>query len=287
MKIKTPAKLNIGLDIVGLREDGYHLLDTVMQTVNIYDELEFIPREDGKVVLECDSAFVPVDGESLVEKAVRALTDRGMTIRMRCSIPSRAGMGAGSSDAAATLKAVNEIYALGRTDAELEAIGAKLGADVPFFIKGGRQRCEGIGEILTVLPETEEYYLVIKPQDEAITKDIFRKYDAWKDAITKQSVVPEKLTVSDAMKAWSVPFPDTAGGASESDPVTSYINVLEPVTAAEHPVIYEIKKRLLEQGARLASMTGSGTAVFGIFDSKEAAEKCRKEIGEGIVCQAC
>lgn len=252
----APAKLNIGLDIVGLREDGYHLLDTIMQTVDIFDELEFEPRDDGEVILECDSEYVPAD-DSLVVKAVRALTDKGMSIKMKCNIPSRAGMGAGSSDAATTLKAVNEIYCLGKTAEELETIGSRLGADVPFFIKGGRQRCQGIGEILTELKKETEYYVVVKPEDEAITKSIFSKYDEWISSGGK-----EKCT-------------------------RDYINVLEPVTAQEHPVIYEIKDKLIKYGARLASMTGSGTAVFGVFDSIEAAEKCIKQIGEGFLCQVC
>lgn len=262
MKIKTPAKLNIGLDIVGKRADGYHLLDTVMQTIDLYDELEFETRDDGKVVLECDSDHVPEGEESLVVKAVRALTEKGMTIRLKCHIPSRAGMGAGSSDAAATLKAVNEIYKLGKSDEELETIGTGLGADIPFFIKGGRQRAMGIGEKLTKLNPVKEYYVVIKPEVEAVTKDIYKRYDEW-----------EKKTANAVAKY-------------ELDGLEC-TNVLEHVTAVEFPIISEIKKKLLDSGAVAASMTGSGTAVYGIFEDIDKAKSCIENIGGGRLCQAC
>ena len=233
MLIRAYAKINIGLDIVGRREDGYHLLDMVMQTVDLYDELEITTRDDGMVHLSCDRPDVPTDDSNLAVRAFRALIPagdpRGADIVIKKNIPSQAGLGGGSSDAAAVLKAVNEMYGLGKSDKELENIGVKIGADVPFFIRGGCQRCEGIGEILSPAENPYgEYVIIVKPDAGVSTKEIYTAYDRLEER------------------------PELA-------------NVLEAVTAAACPEITEIKHCLLSGGASFASMSGSGTAVFGIF----------------------
>lgn len=250
MIYKAPAKINIGLDITGIRDDGYHLLDTIMQAVDIFDELEITPRDDARIVVSCDDPRVPLDEHNLIYKAIRLLTDKGVEIDLKKKIPMEAGMGGGSSDAAAAMKAVNEIFKLGYRVEELEQLAVKLGADVPFFIKGGRQRCQGIGEILTELPSQEYFYVIVKPDVSASTKEIYAGYDEMRPAVTED-----------------------------------VINVLEPVTARIFPVINEIKNKLKEYGAERASMTGSGTAVFGEFRNKETAEKCADRIG-GKLCQS-
>ena len=236
MLIRAYAKVNIGLDIVGIRGDGYHLLDMVMQTVDLYDEITITPREDGRVVISCDVPEVPTDGRNLAVKAFRALIPdgdpRGVDISIKKNIPSQAGLGGGSSDAAATLIAVNEIYDLGKTEEELEKTGAELGADVPFFIRGGCQRCRGIGEILSPAQDDHgDWFIIVKPDEGASTKEVYAAYD--------------KLEYK----------PDLP-------------NVLEAVTTQMVPEIAEIKKALLAGGAVYASMTGSGTAVYGIFHEK-------------------
>lgn len=238
MLTRAYAKVNIGLDITGIREDGYHLLDMVMQTVDLCDELELTLRSDGQVVLTCDTPGVPTDGKNLAVKAARALLPegdkRGVSIHLIKNIPSQAGLGGGSSDAAAVLKAVNEMYALGKSDRELETIGAGLGADVPFFIKGGCQRCQGIGEILNPAEDGHgEWMIIVKPDAGASTKEVYAAYDR----LEKKPDLP---------------------------------NVLEAVTAGMVPEVTEIKEMLLSCGAEFASMTGSGTAVFGIFREKPA-----------------
>lgn len=248
MLTRAYAKINIGLDIVGIRADGYHLVDMVMQTVDLYDELEITPRDDGKVVLICDNPDVPTDEKNLAYKAARALLPegdkRGVTINLRKNIPSQAGLGGGSSDAASALVSINLIYGLGKTDEELERIGAGIGADVPFFIKGGCQRCTGIGEILS--PAENDfggYVIIVKPDAGISTKEVYAAYDRL-----------EKK-------------PELA-------------NVLEAVTAAACPEITEIKSRLLSCGASFASMSGSGTAVFGIFrelPGKETIESLKRD----------
>lgn len=236
MLIRACAKVNIGLDIVGIREDGYHLLDMVMQTVDLYDELEITASDDGQVVLTCDDPKVPADGRNLAVKAVRALIPegdrRGVNIHLKKNIPSQAGLGGGSSDAAAVLAAVNEIYGLGLSDIELERIGATLGADVPFFIKGGCQRCRGIGEILSPAEDRHgDWFIIVKPDAGASTQEVYAAYDSLKEK------------------------PDMP-------------NVLEAVTAQMVPEITEIREMLTSRGAEYASMSGSGTAVYGIFRDK-------------------
>lgn len=249
MIYKAPAKINIGLDITGIRDDGYHLLDMVMQTIDVFDELDIEPREDGKILITCDDESVPTDERNLIYKAARSLTDKGITVKLKKNIPSQAGMGGGSSDAAAALKAVNELFSLHKSDEELESIACSIGADVPFFIKGGRQRCQGVGEILTPMEPLKAYCVFVKPDASASTKEIYDEYDRLR--------------------------PKVSGDV---------INVLEPVTAARCPVILELKNKFKEYGADTASMTGSGTAVFGLFEDKERAQACAEEIG-GILCQ--
>lgn len=236
MLIRAYAKVNIGLDIVGIREDGYHLLDMVMQTVELYDELTVTARDDGRVVLSCDAPGVPTDGSNLAVKAVRALIPeddpRGVDILLKKNIPSQAGLGGGSSDAAAVLVALNEIFGLGKTDSELESIGAALGADVPFFIRGGCQRCRGIGEILSPAQDDHgDWLIIVKPDAGASTGEVYAAYDR----LEKKPDMP---------------------------------NVLEAVTARMVPEVTEIREMLLSRGAEYASMTGSGTAVYGIFREK-------------------
>ncbi len=240
MNIRAYAKINIGLDIVGIRADGYHLVDMIMQTVDLYDELNITPRDDGKVVLICDDPDVPTDAKNLAYKAARALLPegdkRGVTIDLCKNIPSQAGLGGGSSDAASALVSINLIYGLGKTDEELERIGAGIGADVPFFIRGGCQRCTGIGEILSPADHSYgSFVIIVKPDAGVSTKEIYAAYDR----LEKKPKLP---------------------------------NVLEAVTAEKCPEITEIKERLLSCGASFASMSGSGTAVFGIFSKEPAKE---------------
>lgn len=244
MKVKAYAKINIGLKVVGTREDGYHLLDMVMQTVDIFDEIEITPRDDGQVIVKADNPDIPTDGRSLVRKAVRALTDHGFDIMLKTNIPTQAGMGGGSSDCAEVLKAVNEILSLGKTASELEEIAVRLGADVPFFIKGGCQRCRGIGEILSpAVNPYGSYCVVVKPNEGASTVDIYKEYD-------------------------SLGY----------EPACA--NVLEAVTSAKLPIIKEIEQILIDAGADFASMTGSGSATFGLFREKAAADRAAEMLSQ-------
>jgi len=257
MKLRAYAKVNIGLDVTGTREDGYHLLNMVMQTVDIYDELELQLRDDDKIIVTCNDPSIPTDGRCLVGKAIRKLTDRGMDVTLRTLIPTEAGMGGGSSDAAAALIAVNKMLDLGKTREELAEIAVTLGADVPYFIYGGTMQCEGIGERLTRLNDLPDCWMVIvKPSVGACTENIYKALD--ETGFRHADMTPV---------LWGIDEGDLAKTAS------SMRNVLETVTARELPVIEDIKYFLNERGALGSSMTGSGSATFGIFADEITARR--------------
>jgi len=255
MRVRAYAKVNIGLDVTGTREDGYHLLNMVMQTVEVCDELELELRDDDKIIVTCNDPSVPTDERCLVGKAIRKLTDRGMNVTLRTRIPTEAGMGGGSSDAAAALIAVNKLLDLGKTREELAEIALKLGADVPYFIYGGTMQCEGIGEKLTRLRDLPEcWFVIVKPSAGACTENIYRALDETGYRNADMTPVLEGIR------------------EGRLDAVASSMeNVLESVTAVQLPVINEIKEFLTGHGALGASMTGSGSAVFGIFEDEASA----------------
>jgi len=250
MKILAHAKINIGLDVTGIRADGYHELDTIMQEIDIADELEFENIDSG---IELSIEFpatdnnpatdLPADESNLIVKAIRMLNADGIKVKLKKNIPMQAGLGGGSSDAAATLKAVNELKGLGLSIAELEAFAVKLGADVPFFIRGGAARCRGIGEVITSIEPLKYKVVIKKPEANAGTGGIYKKYDALDQTTIRHPDIDRLL---------------------EGD-LTQVINVLENVTGAEIPEIKKIEDEMLRDGAVAACMTGSGSAVFGLY----------------------
>jgi len=252
MEIKAYAKVNIGLDVVGTREDGYHLLDMVMQTVELHDDIQLTRREDDQVILTCDDPMVPTDDRNLAIKAVRALENAlgrkfGVDIHLKKRIPSQAGLGGGSSDGAAVLKGVNDLFQLGLSLEQLATLAVKLGADVPYFLYGGTMRCQGIGEVLSILPTIPECRIVIvKPKVGMSTKYVYDNLDP---------------NIHADMSAVIRGFFDQDIHAIASN----MSNVLETVTASSLREINIVKEALMEAGALGVSMSGSGTAVFGIF----------------------
>lgn len=167
MKVKAYAKINLTLDITGRREDGYHLLDTVMQSVSLFDELELERGKEPGIRLRCDREYLPLDTKNTAFRAARyffeycGLQKEGLTVSIQKHIPSRAGMGGGSADGAAVLLALNEIYGAKLSLEALMGLGAKVGADVPFCIHGGTCRCTGVGELVQPAPELPDCFLVI------------------------------------------------------------------------------------------------------------------------------
>lgn len=286
MKIKAYAKINITLDIPKIREDGYHELCSVFQTVSLHDELEINVSESSKneIVLTCNTPNVPCDEKNLCWRAAKAFTERfgienkNISIDLKKNIPSGAGLGGGSSDCAETLKALNKLFNVNASDEELEQIGVKLGADVPFFIKGGTQLAEGIGEKLTRLdlPYPELHLVIIKPKAELPTVGIYKIFD---------NLPKEKIPTASTEKFLEK---ISAGDINAFKLIT---NMLEPAAKTLCPEIEDAEMFLVKQGAVSAMMTGSGSAVFGIFTNvNKAAEaleaaKNKEKIIFGTMCR--
>ena len=267
---KAYAKINLGLDVLRRREDGYHEVKMIMQTVGIYDVLTFQKAPAGVYGLSVDSAQIPDDDNNLVLKAARLLfatagIDAGVEITLQKNIPVAAGMAGGSTDAAATLLGLNELYDLRFTPEQLQGIGVKLGADIPYCIMGGTALSEGIGEILSPLPSPPQAYLVIAKPDLMIsTKYVYENLHA-----NSLKVHPD----IDGMIA----------ALSNQDLINMCNlmgNVLETVTEKENPIITQLKTLMIEQGAVSSLMSGSGPTVFGIFTEEEKANNCFRLIQE-------
>ena len=261
MLLRAFAKINWTLDITGTLEDGYHYMDMLMQPVSLADEITLLPAERLLFTAEGDPA-IPLDETNLAVRAVRALereTSRPLpcSIHIRKRIPSGAGMAGGSADAAAVLIGVNRFFGLGLDMETLCRIGLGLGADVPFCLRGGLVRTRGIGEQLDVQETSPVYPLVIlKPEGSLRTGDIFR---AW-----------------EALKHPSAPRNDDALAALKSGTVRAsadaFANVLQPAAESFLPEIRDAVADLKKEGAFLSLMTGSGSAVFGLFSTARDAE---------------
>lgn len=264
LKIKAYGKLNLFLDITGRRCDGYHLLKTVMQSVSVYDTLAFHLTGGTGIELECSSDGFPLDSRNLIWKAIEAFYIHTgvkpvgkITVEVQKNIPSMAGMAGGSSDCAAALVAMNELYNTGLSLPELCSIGVRLGADVPFTLTGGTVLCEGIGEKLTALPAPPEiYFAAVKPEAGISTPKAYEMYDS----------LPDKPKKNYAEFEAALKTSDLNGIAK------GMFNALE--AAADIDEITKARKRLLELGAVNSMMTGSGSAVFGIFSNRSEAERC-------------
>lgn len=262
------AKINIGLDVLRRRADGYHEVKMIMQTVDIYDELVLEKRQQPGIELRTDNNELPLNSDNLIYKAADLLCrekkiKEGVHITLTKRIPIAAGMAGGSSDAAAALRGLNELFEMGYSVEELQALGVRLGADIPYCIAGGTMLAEGIGEILTPLPVPPEAYLVIaKPDINVSTAFVYGNLHA-----DRLAWHPDIDGMIDALQKGSL------GGITER-----LGNVLETVTIREYPVIQQIKELLRKQGAENALMSGSGPTVFGIFREKETAKRAAEAV---------
>jgi len=259
--IKAPAKINLCLSVLGRRPDGYHDVEMLMQTVGLYDEVTVSRTSSGITVL-CDSAAAPSGEANIAWKAVAAILARsgletGLSVNIKKAIPVAAGLGGGSSDAAAVLAAANLLLGTKLGPAELAEIGTGLGMDVPFFFHGPLALARGRGEILTKLPPLPSFWvLLVNPGFETSTAWVYKNLNL---RLTKKI---------DCNKIARLTVRKIAEGLH---------NDLETVTATAHPVISAIEDALLARGALGARMSGSGPTVFGIFESEEA---CRTAAGE-------
>lgn len=270
IKLKALGKINLGLDVLGRRPNGYHDVRMVMQTVYLYDQILLEKTDKEGISLETNLFYLPVNENNLAYRAAKMLIDEfaikeGVHISLEKHIPVAAGMAGGSSNAAAVLYGMNRLFQLGLTDQELMDRGVQLGADVPYCIMRGTVLAEGIGEKLTPLPAMPKcHVLLAKPPISVSTQKVYEKLDA--QEVTKH--------------------PDIDGillGLQTGDlkKITSSMgNVLENVTIMEYPQIERIKDVMKEEGALNAMMSGSGPTVFGIYDDKMLARRAAARIRE-------
>lgn len=269
IRLRAFAKVNYALDVLGLRTDGYHEVRTVMQSISLADEVELLRATEGfELTAEPEGAEIgpPERNTAYVAwKSLRGLTGEELpvSVTLRKVIPAGAGLGGGSADSAAVLVGLNELFGLGLRAEQLREIGAGIGADVPFCISGGTALGEGIGEVITPLPAPQDHRLIVaKPPRSADTAKIYRAYDEVKTESTR-AVDP----VISALHSGSLAGLAAAVG-----------NDLARVTASFVPEVAMLERTLLESGALGASMSGSGTAVYGIFGDEEAAGTAQGEI---------
>ncbi len=260
---KAYGKLNLALDTIGKREDSYHLVRMIMQTVDLYDVLTITKTKEPTISLTTNNGTLPTDENNLIYKAAKLLMDEfkleeGVTIHLEKNIPIAAGMAGGSTDCAATLTGMNTLFSLGLSEEELMKRAVSMGADIPYCIMGGTALSEGIGEILTPLPDVPPCkVLLIKPNIDISTKWVYTTLK-W-DTLTKH---PDIDGMIDALNKGSIT------GVSNT-----LENVLETVTIPAHPVIQDIKDKMIELGAINAMMSGSGPTVFGLFPDEEKGEQ--------------
>ena len=268
LMLKSLGKINLGLDVLGRREIGYHDVRMVMQTVYLYDQITLTKTKKPGIVLETNLFFLPVDEGNLAYRAAKLLMDEfdikeGVHIQLEKHIPVAAGMAGGSSNAAAVLYGINRMFSLGLSLEELMERGVTLGADVPNCIMRGTVLAEGIGEILTPLPPMPKcYVLIAKPPISVSTKLVYEKLDSHE--IENH---PDIDGILEGLK-----------GQDIKKVASSMGNVLEKVTIEEYPVIEEIKNVMKDEGALNAMMSGSGPTVFGIFDDKNTARAAADKI---------
>ena len=267
MLVKAYAKINLSLDVVGKREDGYHLLKMIMQNIELYDLLNIKKTATG-INIFCNKPFVPTDERNIAHKAAKLFKENynvsgGVSIEIRKNIPVAAGLAGGSTDAAAVLRAMRDLYRHDVNNNELMELALKLGADVPYCIHGGTAICEGIGEIITPIKSFKQHIIVlVKPSFGVSTKDVYSNLD-----ISKIKKHPNTRLLVEAIEKENL---ELLSGNMK--------NVLENVTLRRHKVIIQLKDIMIHHGGLGSLMSGSGPSVFGIFDDMLKAQRCFEDL---------
>lgn len=269
LKLRAFAKLNLYLDITGRREDGYHTLETVMQSISLGDEVTVVTCPGDGITLTCSREDIPTDSRNTAYRAaelfMRASEKHGgVLLDIEKNIPSGAGMGGGSADAAAVLRGLNHIFGEPLSERQLLDIAVQVGADVPFCLAGGTKLCQGIGEQMSDFPAAEGVFVVVRPDFSCPTVEAYRKYD--------RSPVPPHGGL------------ERFRAAMPGNYAPEMYNVFQKLYADER--IESICRRLAELGARGAMLTGSGSAVFGVFDDIHTALAAQEQFSRSWVCSA-
>ena len=265
IRLKARAKINLGLDVSGKREDGYHEVRMVMQTIGIYDRLILTKIPEEEIRITSNLAFLPVNENNLIYKAIKLLKDEyhfpgGVSVDLNKFIPVAAGMAGGSTDAASTMFGVNRLFGLNLSMGKMMELGVRLGADVPYCVMRGTALAEGIGEKLTrITPVPHMWILIAKPQINVSTRLVYEQLDM--GGIQKHPDIDGIIRAIEAQDVVRI--------------AQSMGNVLENVTVPLYPVIETIKQDMLSHGAINAMMSGSGPTVFGIFPDEQTTLACQ------------
>ena len=265
IRLKARAKINLGLDVLGKREDGYHEVRMVMQTIGIYDRLILTKIPEEEIRITSNLAFLPVNENNLIYKAIKLLKDEyhfpgGVSVDLNKFIPVAAGMAGGSTDAASTMSGVNRLFGLNLSMGKMMELGVRLGADVPYCVMRGTALAEGIGEKLTrITPVPHMWILIAKPQINVSTRLVYEQLDM--GGIQKHPDIDGIIRAIEAQDVVRI--------------AQSMGNVLENVTVPLYPVIETIKQDMLSHGAINAMMSGSGPTVFGIFPDEQTTLACQ------------
>ena len=278
MRYKANAKINLSLDVTGVRENGYHDVRMIMQSIELCDYLDIEVNNSGRIELTCANPEIECDKSNLIYKAADKLINKavdeeiidkntGVTISLQKNIPIAAGLAGGSTDAAATLVGLNEELGLGYSSSELRGLGVTLGADIPFCIEGGTYLSEGIGEVLSKLKDAPDCFIVlVKPDINVSTKFVYDNL-----ILNEETVHPDVDAMLNAIETGSI-----------KRVADCLDNLLATVTEKEYPIIVDIKNILKENGALNAIMSGSGPTVFGLFDDEEKAKEALSILGSKV-----
>ena len=277
LHLKAYAQVNLGLDVLRRREDGYHEVRMIMQTVDIFDSINIMKTDSGEIEIETNLFYLPVNENNIVYKAAKLLFDEfdihaGLKIKLKKFIPVSAGMAGGSADAASVMFGINKMFNLKLSIKQLMERGVKIGADVPYCLMRGTALSEGIGEQLTALPDVAKCpVLIAKPPVSVSTKYVYENLKL--DKIQKHPDIDGMIQ--------AIRDSDIRGVADRME------NVLETVTIQEYPTIQALKEMMMEDNAMNALMSGSGPTVFGLFENTEDAYRAKERIKEsGITKQA-
>ena len=271
ISLKSRAKINLSIDVIGKREDGYHIVEMIMQTIDLYDDIKLKELEEDNIIIKSECSYIPLNEDNIVYKAAKLIKEKmdikkGIEIFIKKNIPVAAGMAGGSSNAAAVLVGLNELWELGLSKDELRDFGLKLGADVPFCIEGGTALAEGIGEKLTYIKgiNKDVNILVCKPDIFVSTKEVYQSLDIKNiEKRPDNKLLIEKLKNDDIVSVSN-----------------NMVNVLEEVTSKKYSDIKVIENIIAKNGAMGTMMSGSGPTVFGFFDNEEKAKRARVELLE-------
>ena len=269
IELKSRAKINLSIDVLGKRKDGYHLVEMIMQTIDLYDVIKIRELSSDDIIIKSNSKDIPLDDTNIVYKAINLLRDKfninkGIEVFLQKNIPIAAGMAGGSSNAAAILVGLNKLWSLNLSELDLQELGLNLGADVPFCISGKTALAKGIGEELTFvkgLPK-DISILICKPEIFVSTKDVYEGLD-----LNNIQIRPNNEKLLEYLKEEDV-----------SSLAENMVNVLEGVTSNSYIEIKDIENTMMENGALGSMMSGSGPTVFGLYKNREDDLSCKKNL---------